>query len=121
MTTETAKYEDHVASMHCDQPEVPEFERFARDLAVYACKWVPRCQAAIARHAREIFEDATMRELVGRYSKLAASAEKVARFEFVEACIGEDADGIEEGGFERDQMKAYSTVLDALIFDRYCK
>ena len=53
-----------------------EFESFANDLAVYACKWTPRCQNAIVVHARELFEDATMRELVDMYAKAKAGADK---------------------------------------------
>lgn len=98
-----------------------EFESFANDLAVYACKWTPRCQNAIVVHARELFEDATMRELVDMYAKAKAEADKRERSEFVRACIGKDAGEVTEITPERDKLKAYSTVLNDLIFHRYCK
>ena len=97
-----------------------EFESFANDLAVYATKWTPRCQNMIVGHARELFEDATMRTLVDMYVKAKAEADKRARSEFVRACIGKDAGEVTETTPERDKLKAYETVLDDLIFFRYC-
>ena len=69
---------------------VTEFESFARDLAVYACSWIPRCQNQIIKHAREIFEDKTLRTMVERYAELKAEADKFSHHEFIKACLGED-------------------------------
>lgn len=101
---------------------VTEFESFARDLAVYACSWIPRCQNQIIKHAREIFEDKTLRTMVERYAELKAEADKFSHHEFIKACLGEDITEIDENcqDIHTHSLKAYREVLDDLIFHAYC-
>lgn len=102
---------------------VSDFERFCRDaLSVYACPWIDRCQTAIARHAREIFQDATLRSLVERYAEERRGADKSGTHEFVRACSGAYADNVDnEGEIHHARAVAYKTVLDDLIWERWCR
>lgn len=100
-----------------------EFESFARDLAVYACNWVPRCQNKIIKNAREIFEDKTLRRMIERYAELKEESDRSCRLEFIKACIGEDITEIDENcqDIHTHSLKSYREVLDDLIFSAYCR
>ena len=109
----TTDMSDRLADMHCDQREISCFEDFARDLAEYATQWIPRCQNKIIKHAREMFADATMRDLITKYAGLKRDAEKSARHEFVMACLGEDTHEVDsDDTYERRKFKSYAEVLD---------
>lgn len=102
--------------------EITEFEKFANDLAYYACSWVPRCRNQIIKHAREIFEDAALKAMVMTYAEEKARADKAARYEFVRACLGEDAYEVDElNEIHRAKAEHYKAVLDDLIFCSYCR
>lgn len=106
------------------KPEgISDFEWFCRNaLAVYACEWIDSCQTAIARHASEIFEDATLRSIVEKYAEEKREAKKSGEYEFVRVCIGEDINVVDnEHEIHHDAVSAYKTVLNDLIFDRYCR
>lgn len=119
ITTTCIEHADRIANAKCDQPEVSEFEKFARDLAEYATQWIPRVQNNIAKHARELFDDATMRELIRKYAEFKRNADKDARYEFVGACLASDIDSVEENTFSNMKYKAYAEVLNDLIWAKY--
>lgn len=100
--------------------EISEFEQFANDLATYAVSWIPECQNKIIKHAHELFEDATMRKMLSTYAKLKETADRLDKYEFVKACIGEDITEVEDNEYSSAHMRHYKAVLDDLIFNTYC-
>lgn len=97
-----------------------DFKTFANDLAEYSCSWVPECQNKIIKHARELFEDKTMRDLLHKYAELKKKSERIAKDEFVNACIGEDTTEISDYEINNMKAKSYREVLDDLIWRAYC-
>ena len=102
---------------------ITEFEKFCNDLAEYMCNWIPSAQNKVIPHAQEIFADKTLRKMIETYAELKTSSDRIAKYEFVKACIGEDANCVDEVCEElcTSRMKAYAEVLNDLIFARYCR
>lgn len=100
---------------------ITEYELWCNSLAEYACHWITRCQNQIISHAKEIYEDKTLRDMIVTYAKSKKNFEKSIRYEFVKACLGDDITEVScDETIDKGRAEAYKKVLDELIFERYC-
>ena len=98
---------------------VSDFERFCRDLAEFACTWVVEIQNKIVAKAREYYADATMRALVARHAEARRRVKRDEAYEFVRACLGEDADRVYgDDTLDKANLEAYARVLNDLVYEQ---
>lgn len=100
---------------------ITEYELWCHDLAEYACQWIVPCQNKIVAHAREIYEDKTLKEMISTYAKAKRSVKKSGYNEFIKACIGDDIKEVSDySTLDKDRATAYEQVLHDLVWARYC-
>lgn len=96
-----------------------ELKKFAEDLAEYACSWVDPIKKSIAKHAKEIFEDSALREMIATYADTSRMIKRCNSKDFVDAILDDDPDTIREHTVLKPTLDAYHRVLDDLIFYKY--
>lgn len=120
MTTKTTATLPVLSHPQCDTYE--DFELFADDLAMWCSKWVPEIGVPIMRKAEDLYENAAVCILLGKWRDAYKSERRDVRARLRRAAMGDEFDHEAEGGeYEfsksvfRSDLEHYSQALYALL------
>lgn len=92
-----------------------DYVQFSEDLQLYASKWVPSIQLGIARAARELFENAAVRMLVGEWADMERKDRAAAARAFERAGKYEDVDAEDFRGIGTCEKSGFDSALYMLL------